>query len=304
MKVLMITGDKNFLENDTAAYKRYMLQKSAVEDLKAVFWGKGAFRVPKAAGYDVVTSQDPFWRGLVAWRSAKAAGAKLNLQVHTDLSSQSFVKRILAKFLLKKANSVRVVSEKIKAQVVAMGVTSPIHVLPVYVHIDKFRSVERKPHLRKTMLWYGRFEKEKDPLLALDIFKKVLASIPDSKLIMLGEGSLGRKLHKKAVPLELHESVIYPWEDPVFYLETADVVVCTSKHESWGASIVESLAAGVPVVAPDVGVAKEAGATIAPRAELSKVVLNILSTEPKKAELKLTLLDEQSWTKAWAASLL
>lgn len=63
---------------------------------------------------------------------------------------------------------------------------------------------------------------------------------------------------------------------PAVFLETADVVLCTSLYESWGASIVEALAAGVPVVAPDVGVAKEAGATVVPRAQLAEAVVRVL----------------------------
>jgi len=298
----MVTGDQNLLEVGTGAHARFLLQQAAVETLVPVFWGRRHTDIPSASGYDVVTVQDPFWRGLAAWRAAKAAKVKLNVQVHTNLLAHNFLKRQLAKFVLKKADSVRVVSEEIKQQVVKMGVKVPVHVLPVYISIERFRAVARKPRARKTVLWYGRFEKEKDPLAAIEIFKKVKASIPDTKFVMLGSGSLQHKLNKRALELESKESIVMPWEDPAFYLETADVVLSTSRHESWGASMVESLGAGVAVVAPDVGIAKEAGAIVVPREKLADAVADALKSEAK-GELKLKLLNESEWIKAWRESL-
>ena len=64
----------------------------------------------------------------------------------------------------------------------------------------------------------------------------------------------------------------------------------------------KTLAAGVPVVAPDVGVAREAGAVVVPRESLADAVIDILKSD-KKGELKLTLLSEQAWANAWRASL-
>src|SRR5688572_15410509 len=102
MRVLMITGDRRLLTPGTSAYERLELQKMAVDMLTVVFWGKGDFfrALRIRQHFDVVTAQDPFWRGLVAWCIARRVGAKLNLQVHTDLSMQSWLHRALARFLL------------------------------------------------------------------------------------------------------------------------------------------------------------------------------------------------------------
>ena len=71
-----------------------------------------------------------------------------------------------------------------------------------------------------------------------------------------------------------------------------------------GASIVEALAAGVPVVAPDVGVAKEAGAIIASRDRLAEAVIEVLrSVRPVRGELKLSPLSKEEWTVAWKETL-
>ena len=57
---------------------------------------------------DIVTAQDPFETGFLAWRVARRIGAKLELQIHTDFLNPYFVKGnflnrmrvLLARFLL------------------------------------------------------------------------------------------------------------------------------------------------------------------------------------------------------------
>ena len=289
MKVLMITGDKNF-----SASPRFALQASQVEKLDVVYMGKGSVwpKVP-AGHFDVVTAQDPFWRGLFAWRVARRIGAKLNIQVHTS------VLNVLGKFILRRADSVRVVSEKIKKQVENLGVKASVRVLPIYIDVSKFRNIVKQSHDQKTILWVGRFEDEKDPLYALEVIKKVLKQVSGAKLIMLGAGSLQATLRDKSVGL----SVEFPgWRDTADYLAGADVVLCTSKHESWGASMIEALAAGVPVVAPDVGIAREAGAIVVGRSDLPRAVVEVLQSG-QRGELKLQLPSAQVWAKQWRSSL-
>jgi len=293
MRVLMITADPRF----GPGHERYELQRAAVDELVVLYWGKGALwpRLPKNKHFDVVTAQDPFWRGHLAHHLVQLFGGTLNVQVHTDLSEYSGLKKWFAKFNLRNADTVRVVSQKIKQQVEAMGVRAKITVLPVYIDVDRFRTVVRHPHDQQTILWIGRFEDEKYPLLALDIVSK----IPGAHVIMLGKGSLEGALRKKAHGL----SVEFPgWKDPIEYLPRVDVVLSTSKHESYGASIIEALAAGVPVVAPDVGIAKEAGAFVVARQDLAKKVTEVLH-DGVKGELKLDLPNKEVWQQRWRESL-
>ena len=110
---------------------------------------------------------------------------------------------------------------------------------------------------------------------------------------------LKKELHEQAEGLP----VDFPgWQDPLPYLAEADVVLCTSRQESWGASIVESLASGVPVVAPDVGVAREAGAIIATPDTYAERVVEVLERGTRGA-LKMALLSKQEWAKQWEESL-
>ncbi len=296
MKVLVITGDRRFVKGNP----RFDLQASAVDEFKGLYWGHGALWPKVAHGQvDVVTAQDPFWRGLVAWYLAKKLRARLNVQVHTDLSAQSVARHLLAQVVLRHANSVRVVTEKLKKQVEASGTKARISVLPIYIDIERFKNVERQPHDKKRILWLGRFEEEKDPMLALAVFKEILAAGVDATLTMLGAGTLEQKLRTAADG----QSIEFPgWQDAALYLGRTDVVLCTSVHESYGASMIEALAAGVPVVAPDVGVAKEAGAIVAPRNQLAEATIRALQTG-ERGVLKMPLLRAEEWARRWRESL-
>ena len=305
MKVLMITGDKNIFKSGTSANKRFKLQESQVNQLIPVYWGRGAllnaFRVRGL--FDLVTAQDPFWRGLVGWIVARQMKARFNVQVHANLFIQAKIRRALSGFILRRADSIRVVSQKIKKQAEAMKTNSPIHVLPIYIELDRFHNIEHKQHSRfkKTILWLGRFEPEKDPLKAVKVLREVRDSGIDAGLIMLGKGSLESKLKSKTQELSSYIQIVN-WQDPLPYFQIADVVLSTSRYESWGASIVEALAASVPVVAPDVGVAREAGAIVVSRDKLAEAMTKILNNNIK-GELRINLLSEKEWGEEWRKTL-
>jgi len=219
--------------------------------------------------------------------------------VHADLDAQSAVKHILAGVVLRHADTVRVVSQKVKQQVERMGIQAKVTTLPVFVDTSAFATISRKPHEGKNILWVGRFEKEKNPLLALEVLQDVLKSLPSVHLVMLGAGSMKERLERTAQGLP----VTFPgWQDPKPYLAEAGVVLSTSPAESFGASIVEALAAGVQVVALDVGVAKEQGAVVELPKNLAKGVVHVLKTE-MRGELKSPVLNEHEWVEIWKESL-
>src|SRR3989344_5477046 len=97
---------------------------------------------------DVVSAQDPFETGLVAWLLARHCKVPLHVQVHTDFlapeyARHSFVNHVrvlLARFILARADGIRVVSERIKVSLRAAGYPLPtISVLPIFVDTAQFR---------------------------------------------------------------------------------------------------------------------------------------------------------------------
>jgi len=199
MRVLTITGDRTF----RAGHPRFDLQAGAVERLEALYWGPGALWPHtmldvRHQAYEVVSAQDPFWRGLLGLIFARRFKARFNVQVHADLKAQGFLKQLLARFVLLRADSIRVVSEKINSQVLEFGARAPVIVLPIFVDVERFKTIDRKPDTQPTILWVGRLENEKDPLHALEVFREVLEKVSEAKMIMLGSGSLLEKVKREA----------------------------------------------------------------------------------------------------------
>ena len=303
----MISGDKNILAQGSSAHARLQLQRSQVDQLDVFVWPQlhSLATIQKAARtnhYDVITAQDPFWRGHLAWHLSRKNHAKLNIQVHTDLAAEPWWRRAWAYFQLRRASSIRVVSEKLK-QEIAPHVRAPISVLPIYIDVSRFTGLthEAHPRFKKTILWIGRFEPEKNPSEAISILKKVRASGVDAGLIMLGAGSLEASLREQTKDVAAY--VEFPgWQDSVTYLPMANVVICTSRYEGYGVSIIESLAAGVLVVAPDVGIAKEAGAIVVPRLELVSAVIKVLQSG-ERGTLRLSMPSAAEWAQKWRETL-
>ena len=58
----------------------------------------------------------------------------------------------------------------------------------------------------------------------------------------------------------------------------------------------------MPVVAPDVGVAREAGAVVVPYMGLADAVLDVLQKEVR-GELKVVMPTAEDWKKQWLETL-
>jgi glycosyltransferase involved in cell wall biosynthesis len=99
------------------------------------------------------------------------------------------------------------------------------------------------------ILWIGRLERQKDPLLALD----VMAATMGLHLIMLGEGSLRPAVERRIKALGLEDRVaLYGHVAAIEpFLAEADALLITSRYEGGPAVAVEALAQGVPVVSTD-----------------------------------------------------
>ena len=243
---------------------------------------------------DVVTVQDPFESGLTGLVVHK--GRPLHIQVHTDLFSKGFkkdfrnrIRLMIARFVLPRAARIRTVSETIADRLHTTYPNIPISVLPIYVDIQKYQAVEKHSHPRfkTTLLWVGRFEWEKNPALAIRAFAETHKTNKDAGLVMLGGGSEEQELRRLANKLGVADRVEFPsWQEPLSYMKVADLLLVTSRYEGYGRQIVEALAAGVPVLATDVGIAREAGAIIASEKEFAAALTQWMANGPRKAELK------------------
>jgi len=224
---------------------------------------------------DLLFTQDPFETGLAGYLISKAHKIKLQLQVHTDFLSPYFrqesiankLRVILGKILVKKADSLRVVSQRIKRSLVKLKVPAEkIFVLPIFTDINKITATPVKDNLKNKYLRFNfiilmasRLARVKNIDLAIAAMPEVLKKNPQAGLVIVGSGREEKNILAKIKKLKLSDNVILePWTNNLAsYYKSADLFLLTSNYEGWGMSIVEAMAVGCPVIMTDVGCAGE-----------------------------------------------
>lgn len=223
-----------------------------------------------------ITAQDPFETGLVGWFLSLKSKVKLNIQIHTDIFSPYFKKghilnilRIfISKFVIPKADSIRVVSKSIKDSVInKFNVDkNKITILPIIVDKEKIINSEIVEDLRKKypqfnfiFLLISRLEKEKNILTIIKSFANVVKNNPRAGLIILGDGNWRNILEKLVRSHKLGVNVIFEgWKnDANSYLKTADALVSASFYEGYGMIFIEAVLCGCPIISSNVGIIKE-----------------------------------------------
>lgn len=255
----------------------------------------------KVSAIDVVTSQDPFETGVAAWLIARKKRAPLHVQVHTDFLSREYwnlsllnrIRVFLAGFVLMRAARIRAVSDRIAHSIEEkFSLEVPITTLPIFVDTARFSEARPDEALKKRFerfsfrfLVVSRLEREKNVALALRAFA---ASAPqESCLIIVGDGTELVMLKGAAKQLRIDERVFFEGtRDPAPYYALADLVLLPSRYEGYGLVIVEALAAGKPVLATNVGVAREAGAIVASEDGFAEALAAWVSEGPRTAILQ------------------
>lgn len=301
MKVLMVSSDKRIVNPASASAQRLAGLGGLIDELVILILGVGggvavklsekvrvqstahnkltavwaarqlSGRIITLANDWLITAQDPFLAGVAGWLIKRATGSKLQLQVHTDVTSPFFrraslanwLRWQLASFLLPRADKVRAVSERVERGLAARFKHLNISTLPVWVDVEKIKTAPVKVDLRRKypnqfiILMASRLSRGKNIGLAIEAVGTVIREYPQVLLLVVGSGPEERKL--SAISHKLKANIVLePWtENLASYYKTADLFLLTSNYEGYGRTIVEAMAAGCPVVMTDVGLAGE-----------------------------------------------
>ena len=247
-----------------------------------------------------ITCQDSSLTAMAGVSLKKEFKLPLEIQIHADIGSPYFarsignkIRNIMARTYLASADSVRVVSERIRNFLISTWHVNEIKisVKPIFVDIDAVKRApilleadlrKKYPQFDKIVLMASRLEPEKNIGLALEAWEEVVKVMAAKKeaerevkngvknvrvgLVIVGRGSDGPKLKAKCDEKVRHISIVFEdWVDRdtlYSYYKTADVFLNTSLFEGYGMTLVEAQAAGCKVISTDVGVAREVGATI------------------------------------------
>lgn len=96
----------------------------------------------------------------------------------------------------------------------------------------------------------GRLEAVKNHCFLLDIFEELLSIHQDSKLVLVGNGSLKNELQVNCKERGISNKVLFLGDrkDVNFILQAADAFVFTSKNEGLGIVAIEAQAAGLKTI--------------------------------------------------------
>jgi 1,2-diacylglycerol 3-alpha-glucosyltransferase len=160
---------------------------------------------------------------------------------------------------------------------------------PVFIH-QRYASGGEE-----LLLYVGRLSKEKGVTLLLRAFARVHSQRKQTRLLLVGRGPYRDELQQEVRKLALGSNVVFigavPHEQVRDYYAAADLFVFSSTTETQGLVLIESMAAGVPVVAVDApGAADvlEAGGgvlTEATEERLAQAILEVLSVKGRRNEL-------------------
>lgn len=117
----------------------------------------------------------------------------------------------------------------------------------------------RSEHDRFTFINVGRHDKNKNQAAIIEAFKRIHDENKNTMLYLIGDGPCHGILLNQITDLDLSDSVIVPGitGSPEGYYAKADVYVQSSHREAMPLSVLEAMAAGLPIISTDVGGLKD-----------------------------------------------
>ena len=236
---------KNLLEKNLEVYPTHSSSRW--------FFLFDAMVIIKNLKVDLISTQDPFIAGFVGVIAKLLWGTKLNIQLHNDFfdnpyfrseTPQNYIFYWLGKLNLLFADSVRVVNHR-------MIKDRRYFTAPVATDLKFFWSMPHKKIFNQVVT-VSRLAKQKN----LPLFFALAKEFPDKKFVVVGEGEERVNL-EKIKPANVSLVGQKTREEVRKIFSESDIFVLTSNYEGWGLSVVEALAAGLPVVITDTGCAGE-----------------------------------------------
>ena len=143
-----------------------------------------------------------------------------------------------------------------------------IHIVPTGIEIERFYKekflikdtniLKKKLGLSigdKVILFVGRLGKEKSVDLLIEGQATIVKKHPNCKLLIIGDGPDMEIFQKIAKKHKVENNVIFAgkvaWEEIPKYYQVADIFATASRTETQGLTVIEAMAASIPVVAAD-----------------------------------------------------
>jgi glycosyltransferase involved in cell wall biosynthesis len=119
----------------------------------------------------------------------------------------------------------------------------------------EFRQMHAVPKGAPLCITVGRLEQPKGHETLLSAVPAILRDVPDARFLFAGDGSLQAQLEAQADVLQIRDRVIFlgARTDVRQLLAICNVAIMPSHREGFSIAILEAMAAGLPIVATNVG---------------------------------------------------
>ncbi|UTY33694.1 glycosyltransferase family 4 protein [Treponema putidum] len=238
-----------------------------------------AYNKVKALNFDIVHTQTEFSMGNFGTYIAKDLNIPSLHTYHTVYEEYTHYISNIGKMPLKKIvrkfskhyiahfSGIIAPTEKTKDLLLSYGVKNKIYVVPTGINLEKFKksftdteidNLLKSFNIKKDsfkIIFLGRISKEKNIETLINIMPEIINKDKNIQLIIVGDGPDRLKLEEKAKDLNLEDNVIFtnriPNDKVPIYYKIADIFISPSKTETQGLTILEAMAAGVPVLVYD-----------------------------------------------------
>jgi len=191
--------------------------------------------------------------GLAAWKTGKPFLFTAHNLAPTRMSR---ISRFALAWTAEQAAGIIAVSEAVAESLVRCGIArESITVIPNGIDLALYDFPMAESNNRATILGIGRLSPEKGFPTLIEAMALILKHQPEAALVLAGEGPERERLNLLASTFGLESRVSMPGfvEDVAELLADAAVVAIPSLEEGQGIVALEAMAAGVPVVATQVG---------------------------------------------------
>lgn len=163
--------------------------------------------------------------------------------------------KLITRLALNQADYVLALSHSLAVETRAMGITSPILIMPNGVNTSEFvpDASQRQP----IILFVGSLITRKGVNFLIMAMSTILETYPNYQLVIVGDGPLRNELERLVSKLNLTNNVEFVGDlspkDVRVLMQKSQVFVLPSIEEGQGVVILEALACGLPCVGSAVG---------------------------------------------------
>ena len=268
MSKLMQKNSVIFQSKDNKYYEKKIdnLEIYLVPNIFKIF----SFIIKLGKKHDLIVAQNPFVAGFLSIIAGFIIKKPVIISVHghefTVRKRQSFLK----KFVCSRATKIRAISNKVHDTIVSWGIPSEkITIIGDRVDCNHFNlnidgnEIRKKLGIQnKMIISVASLIEIKGFGTLLEAAKLVRESIADVKFVIVGTGHLKSKLIEKTKELGISDIVNFvgfiPYSEMPKYYAASDLFVHPTYVEGLGRVVLEAQAAGIPVVATNVGGIPEA----------------------------------------------